>query len=119
MSKSKGDFDVDEYLKCDYHNEMLDEIHKEGVSLIALDPAKDNKLVGIRTSYIIDKEDPPKPVMTLADYKAVLPETLANILKVTEDLLPGSKVFARYPQCKRIFSMYALGTHSDCTGVGD
>ena len=113
MTKSKGDYNYDEYIKSEFLHGFMDDLLQEGVSLMALDPKNDNKLIGIRTSYIIDKKDDPKPTKTLAEYKTLLPETLANILRVAEELLPGSKVFARYPDCKRIYNMFALGSHPE------
>lgn len=41
------------------------------------------------------------------------PQPHANIMYLFSQCLPESVVFGEYPDCNRIYEMFALGTHHD------
>lgn len=68
---------------------------------------KDNNMPSLIQS------DEPEPIKTLSEYRTLVPETWANILKLCDRLSVAPKALERYPECQRCYVMFALGSHPE------
>lgn len=54
MTKSTG-YNISEYKENPFMNNLFDTFLNDGVSIMALDAKNDNKLIGIRLSFVVER----------------------------------------------------------------
>ena len=62
--------------------------------------------------YYREEGEKASPI-TLEEAERIYPQPHANIMYLIEKIMPYSKVFEEYPDCNRLYDMFALGIHPD------
>ena len=97
-------------------NLVLD-ILKDGTSLMVLDPAANNKVVGLRLAFTVTR-DQVEPKLGYKKYKQDWNFEWSVIWDVTDKTTHPSNIFEKYPEITKIYDMFCLCTHHDYRGKG-
>jgi len=96
---------------------QIEDIIDDGLSVIALDPDKDNKLIGMMISHAVDK-DQVDPRSSHEENLKTFPPLHASIMTLFDEIMYPGDIFERNPQDKKYHDMFTLATSSGYRGRG-
>lgn len=96
---------------------QVEEVISDGVSVIAIDPENDNKMIGFGLAHTVTRENVPAK-LNYEDYAKTFPATHACIMDLFDDLMWPGDIFERYPGDSKIFDIFAVATHQNYRGKG-
>lgn len=97
--------------------DMVLDILKDGTSLMVIDPANNNKVVGLRLAFTVTR-DQVEPKLGYEKYRKEHDFAWAVIWDVTDQTTHPSNIFEKYPEVTKIYDMFCLCTHQDYRGKG-
>ena len=96
---------------------QVEDVIRDGVSVMVLDPSCNDKMIGVRLAYV-ETKDHIEPKSTFEKYCQDFPETHAAIMAMFDELMWPGDVFSKYPSVNNIYDMFALATLPDYRGRG-
>ena len=97
---------------------QVEDIIDDGVSVIAVDPDRENKLVGMMLAHIVEKSDDMDPRLTFEDYHQTYPELHSSIMTLFDEIMYPGDLFDSHPGDTKFYDMFTLATHPDIRGRG-